>query len=774
MLRGLVVWRRPWQCALRRRALFVTAVVAASLAPVPADAAPAPHADVPPGLEAAASQNGNRYFRVIVQGRAGVSSSAVAAAVDNEHAGAAKRRFSTVNGVAARVTGVQLLHLAARSVILAITPDLPLRASGVLDPVVVAPPVVSGDPVEGGALVVAPGSWTGTEPLSHVYAWQRCGAGGICSDVAGATETTLVVPAGSAGSTVRAVETVTDATGGSASAASEPVPISAAVAPPVADPPATLPLSAAPPTIAGAPISGSTLTVSDGGWSGTGPITLAYRWQRCGTDGAGCAVVPGADTESYVLSWADVSSTLRVTVTATNSLGSESATSGATAQITPVKHAGLWSSQLWPYAAGLASLWDNAAPAPTIAVVDSGVDPSVPDLQGRVVQQVTLTSLPENSPGDGRGHGTFVASLAAGSADGRAGAAPTAKIVSLDVLDDHGAGQTSDVIAAADWIYAHKDSDGIRVANFSLTGSAATSFRFDPLDRAIERLWLGGVVVVAAGGNYGVDGQPSGVPYAPANDPLIVTVGADDLNGTEARADDVSAPWSSFGYTWDGFAKPELGAPGRMIIGPVPSGSTLALERPDRIVEPGLMLLSGTSLSAPVVAGAAADLLAAHPDWTPDQVKGALMLTATPLTQAPPASSGVGEIDAGAASAVTDPPNPNAALEQFLVADPAGGSTPTIDTSAWAAAAAADPSWASTYWGSTYWGSAAWSSTYWGSTYWGSTYWGSTTEGATYWGSTYWGSTYWGSTYWGSNTNASGTDAVPSDDGPPASSSDLR
>jgi serine protease AprX len=771
MLHGLVAWRRPWRRALWRRALSAAAVVATTLTPVPADAAPAARAHVPPGLEAAASQNGSRFFPVIVQGRPGVSLSAVAAAVNNEHTGAATRRFVTVNGVAARVTGQQLLHLATRTGILAITPDLPLRASDILDPVVISPPVISGEPVEGGTLVVTPGSWTGAETLSHAYVWQACGAGGVCSDIGGATDTTLVVPAGSTGSTVRAIETVTDATGGSASAASEPVAISAVVTAPAADPLPTAPASTGLPTIAGAAVIGSTLTAQDAGWAGTPPIDLAYQWQRCAADGGGCMDVAGANTESYVVSWADVGSTLRVTVTATNAVGSESTTSAAAGPVTPVKHAGLWSSQLWPYVAGLPSLWDTAASAPTIAVVDSGVDSSVADLQGRVLQQVTLTSLPDNSPGDGRGHGTFVSSLAAGSADGRAGAAPTAKIVSLDVLDDHGAGQTSDVLAAADWIYAHRDSDGIRVANFSLTGTAATSFAFDPLDRAVERLWLGGVVVVAAGGNYGVDGRPSGVPFAPANDPLIVTVGADDLNGTETRGDDVTAPWSSFGYTLDGFAKPDVGAPGRMIIGPVPPGSTLALERPDRVVEPGLMQLSGTSLAAPIVAGAAADLLAAHPDWTPDQVKGALMLTATPLTQAAPASSGVGEIDAAAASAATDPPNPNAALEQFLTPDPAGGPTPAIDTSAWAAAAAADPSWASTYWGSTYWGSAAWSTTYWGSTYWGSTYWGSTTEGATYWGSTYWGSTYWGSTYWGSNTNASGTDAVPSDDGPPVVSS---
>ena len=170
-----------------------------------------------------------------------------------------------------------------------------------------------------------------------------------------------------------------------------------------------------------------------------------------------------------------------------------------------------------------------------------------------------LTSLPDNSAGDGRGHGTFVASIAAGGAAGYAGASPNAKLVSLDVIDDSGMGLTSDVIAAADWILENKARYNIRVANFSLTGSTPSSFRFDPLDKAVERLWFSGVVVVTAAGNYG--DQTPGVLFAPANDPFVITVGADDVAGTVPVGDDFAAPWSSYGSTLDGFLKPEVSAP---------------------------------------------------------------------------------------------------------------------------------------------------------------------------------------------------------------------
>ena len=224
-------------------------------------------------------------------------------------------------------------------------------------------------------------------------------------------------------------------------------------------------------------------------------------------------------------------------------------------------------SQLWVGGTEGNKSWSATAAGytyPTIAIVDSGVEPRS-DFGTRLLASQNLVSAGLNSPGDGYGHGTLVAGLAAGSAEGYAGVAPRAKIVSLDVLDDAGAGYTSDVIAACDWILANKAQYNIRVANFSLSAGFGASVMFDPLDRAVEKLWLNGVVVVASAGNYAVDGAASGVLYAPANDPFVITVGASDVNGTTGKSNDFPAPWSAWGHTYDGFFKPEIAAPGRKL-----------------------------------------------------------------------------------------------------------------------------------------------------------------------------------------------------------------
>jgi serine protease AprX len=392
------------------------------------------------------------------------------------------------------------------------------------------------------------------------------------------------------------------------------------------------------------------------------------------------------------------------------------------------------SKQLWVANTGIDKLWNapvanftktqSDLTAPTIAVVDSGVDASkVADFGGRVVQQVNLTTLPNNSPGDGRGHGTFVAGIAAGQASGYAGASPRSNIVSLDVMDDTGTARTSDVIAAAQWILANKDKYNIKVANFSLHASNSSSFTHDPLDKAVEKLWFSGVTVVAAAGNYGLPNGPSGVPYAPGNDPFVITVGAADMDGNPNPMNDTAPSWSAYGDTNDGFQKPEVAADGRYMVGPIPMTSTLASQKASNIVSPGYIQLSGTSFAAPIVSGIAAQIVARNPSWGPDQVKGALMATARPTPSAVPGSLGLGEVNAVRSVTATNAPNPNKALEQFLTADPAGGNIPVFNSVSWSDTAKANVSWDAVSWADVSWGDSSLAAVSWADISWSDVSW---------------------------------------------------
>jgi serine protease AprX len=412
-------------------------------------------------------------------------------------------------------------------------------------------------------------------------------------------------------------------------------------------------------------------------------------------------------------------------------------------------------AQKWAWTIGAASDWTPSSAqlrAPTIAIVDSGVDAGRTDFGGRMLGQVDLTSLQPDTAADGYGHGTFVAGIAAGGAQGYAGVAPTANLFSVKVMNDNGEATVADIVAACDWILQNKSTYNIRVANFSLHATNRASLFFDPLDQAVEKLWLNGVVVVAASGNYAQDGQQSDVPFAPGNDPFVITVGAADTAGTVTTSDDTSAPWSAWGYTPDGFAKPDLSAPGRYIVGPVDTGATLAVERPDHVVDPqnGYMQLSGTSFAAPMVAGAAAMLLAQHPDWTPDQVKGALMSSAQPTPAAAPGSLGAGELSVRAARNVQTPPNPNAGLDAFLTTTADG--TTVFDSGSWQAAALAGGAWNDAAWSDAAWSDAAWSDAAWASAAWGDAAWSDAA-----WADAAWADAAWADAAGGDGTVDPGT-----------------
>src|SRR3954471_4715851 len=234
------------------------------------------------------------------------------------------------------------------------------------------------------------------------------------------------------------------------------------------------------------------------------------------------------------------------------------------------------------------------------------------------------------SAGDRYGHGTHVAGIIAGDGSRRTdapagryvGIAPDANLVSIKIDDDHGRASVLDAIYGLQFAVHHKDEDGIRVVNLSLESPVAGSYRTGPLDAAVEAAWLRRLVVVAAAGNRGRDADA--VHYAPGTGPFAITVGAVDDRGTRGIGDDQVAKWSSQGTTQDGFAKPELTAPGSQIVSTIAPGSEYLAQCPSCVVDGAYFRAGGTSMSAPVVSGVVALILQAHPDWTPDQVKWAL------------------------------------------------------------------------------------------------------------------------------------------------------
>ena len=289
-----------------------------------------------------------------------------------------------------------------------------------------------------------------------------------------------------------------------------------------------------------------------------------------------------------------------------------------------------------------------------VAVIDSGiapVDAMATTNNNKVVNGPDLSfesQATEYRHLDTFGHGTHMAGIVAGRDDaiGFKGVAPGAHVVNLKVANYQGAVDVSQVIAAIDWVVQHRNDPGmnIRVLNLAYGTDANTSYKTDPLTHAVESAWRKGITVVVSGGN---DGTERPALNNPATDPYVIAVGAADVKGTATAADDQVAPFSSRGNST---RYVDVVAPGVSIASLRTPGSTVDDEHPTARVGDHLVRGSGTSQAAAVTAGAAALLLQAQPNLTPDGVKALLRATATPLLNDGTRAQGAGRIDVAAAS----------------------------------------------------------------------------------------------------------------------------
>ncbi|WP_217566157.1 S8 family serine peptidase [Streptomyces sp. GbtcB7] len=266
-----------------------------------------------------------------------------------------------------------------------------------------------------------------------------------------------------------------------------------------------------------------------------------------------------------------------------------------------------------------------------VAVLDTGVDTGHPDLAGKIAESQSF--VPDEGVQDGFGHGTHVASTIVGSgaaSGGRyKGVAPGAELAVGKVLDDTGHGQDSWIIAGMDWA-AHS---GAKIVSMSLGGTA--SGPSDILSQTVDELSAStGTLFVIAAGNSGPSEQTVGTPGIADS---ALTVGAVDKS-------DKLASFSSRGPRAGDYAvKPEITAPGVAITAARAAGTSMPGGTP---VDDYYTTASGTSMATPHVAGAAALVAQAHPDWTGQQIKQALATTAKTMPDADVFEQGDGRVDA--------------------------------------------------------------------------------------------------------------------------------
>ncbi|MBO1334734.1 S8 family peptidase [Streptomyces sp. VRA16 Mangrove soil] len=263
-----------------------------------------------------------------------------------------------------------------------------------------------------------------------------------------------------------------------------------------------------------------------------------------------------------------------------------------------------------------------------IAVLDTGIDATHPDLKDQVVESKNFSTAADAT--DHFGHGTHVASIAAGtgakSGGTYKGVAPGAKLLNGKVLDDQGSGDDSGILAGMEWAAAQ----GADIVNLSLGGGDTPEI--DPLEAEVNKLSEEkGMLFAIAAGNEGPHSIGS-----PGSADAALTVGA--VDGKDKLAD-----FSSTGpRVGDGAIKPDVTAPGVDITAAAAPGSVIDQEVGEKPA--GYLTISGTSMATPHVAGAAAILKQEHPDWTYAQLKSVLVGSTKGTAGLTPFQQGSGRI----------------------------------------------------------------------------------------------------------------------------------
>jgi serine protease AprX len=442
-----------------------------------------------------------------------------------------------------------------------------------------------------------------------------------------------------------------------------------------------------------------------------------------------------------------------------------------------------------------------------VALIDTGVAP-VQGLNrsGQVINGPDLSFASQAQQliyNDEYGHGTHMAGIIggndiygsdltsisqgngpyAGNSSNFIGVAPDAHILNMKVADENGVADISQVIAAIDWVVAHRNDNGlnIRVINLSFGTNSSQGYALDPLAFSAEFAWRSGIVVVAAVGNFG---STSNGVSDPAYDPYVLAVGAADTQKTLSTSDDTVASFSSVG---NGVRNPDLVAPGVHIASLRDPGSNIDLQYGSTATVANRFFRgSGSSMAAAVMSGAVADLISVYPGATPDQVKWALTSTARPLSGQSANAQGTGELNLNAAmranvsGATIQSYAPASGLgsleagrggvwvtankvalngERDIFGNPWNAQSivnATLAGTAWSGGTFNGTAWSGTGWSGTAWSGTAWSGTAWSGTGWSGTGWSGSTWSGTGWSGTGWSGTGWSGTGW-SGTGWSGT-----------------